>query len=186
MKKQNLEIVFAMQIAQALCVFTKHGFIHNDLHLGNIFVVVHSHPITFEYDIPFKFKITTQYELVIYDYDFASSKNIKNSSGDGIHLQVFKYNWDWYMFLTYFIFSIQETNKKSKLKRFFPNIFETSPSQEIGKNVYFGYACKCVTLDEETKNCTRCEYDDETLQNLPSPLSFLEFCIKDKNRQKKY
>ncbi len=183
-KKQNLEVVFAMQMAQALCVFTKHGFIHNDLHLGNIFVVKHLQPITFKYHFPFKFEITTQYQCIIYDYDFASCSNIKNTSNDSIHLNFFKYNWDWYLFLTHFIYVLQETNKKSSLSTFFPNIFDIPrESEEVGKNVVFGYALKCVEMEE--KHCTVIEYDDETLQKLPSPLSFLEFCVQDKKRKKR-
>ena len=57
--KYNLEIILALQVAQALCVFEKHKFMNNDLHTKNILVITHLKPITIPYSYPFSFKIKT-------------------------------------------------------------------------------------------------------------------------------
>ena len=185
MKLQNLEILFAMQMAQVLCVFAKHEFIHNDLHMDNIFVITHPQPKSFTYSFPFDFTTTSRYQIVIFDYDFASVPSVKNTSNDVIHLDSFQYNWDWYTFLTYFIDFLVCNDIKSRLKNFFPkDIFEFgTPLRKVGKNVHFGFALKCVEIDEN--NTCYAEYDYETLQKLPNPHIFLEFCLRDKNRQRR-
>lgn len=187
MKLENLEVVFAMQIAQALCVFAKHGFMHNDLHLANIFVITHNKPKKFTYSAPFEFALTSRYELVIFDYDFASMETIKNTSSDEIHLESFQYNWDWYTFLTRLTNTLESNGIKSRLKKFFPkNIFQDytgNNTRQVGKDSYFGYALKCVKVYED--DTCDAEYDYETLDKLPNPCVFLEFCFKDRKRKKR-
>ena len=169
------------------CVCLKHDFIHNDLHLANIFVIIHDKPKTFTYSFPFEFTLTSRYELVIFDYNFASMETIKNTSSDEIRLESFQYNWDWYTFLSKFIYYLESNGIKSRLKKFFPkNIFEDYPrnnTTQVGKNAYFGYALKCMEMYEDD-TCSA-KYDYDTLQKLPNPCVFLEFCFKDRKRKKR-
>jgi serine/threonine protein kinase len=180
----------AIQVAQALCVAQKFGFMHNDLHGGNIFVIEHATEKQFHYKFPFDFMLDSRYEVKIFDYDLSTLQNeqikktrnkaLDNSLCDKIGAcNEFTPNYDWDLFLTVFV-SILEQKRYTPLRSLVGGEFRSDlgpPFGGQGEQAMFGHDCRCVQVDEtkpqDDLRCVKCVR--ERNPNIAStPIMFLE------------
>lgn len=181
-RSQNLEAQIALQVAQALCVCKMVGFQHNDLHGGNI--RVREKTINYEYKVPFEFMFTTSAPIVILDYDLASARGLDNRK---LHTfcprsgacNAYVENWDWYMFLYFFVRLLARHKIATKLEALLPVELKVYRHNTIQHDALFGHACTCLEMEDE-KKCARCEIKRETLRKMVSPEDFIRATLSAK------
>ncbi len=176
----NFDEEVAIQIAQALDAAEQEGFMHNDLHPGNIFIEKR-HKQTIPYQ---DFKLEDcEYFITIFDYDFASYRGgQENTSLSNYYCQAigacnqYTANYDWFFFLNCFVAKLEKIRKTSLRK-----VLGGAPGKidpligKIGGYALDGRACLCLEIDEldDNKGCSRCISDDSFLREFMSPRKFI-------------
>lgn len=190
-KNPRFELDICIQVAQALYAAEQEGFMHNDLHLGNIFIHKLAQLETFNYSIPFEFTLKTKFFITIFDYDFSSYRGgPENTSLTNLYKKTtgasndYIKNYDWYFFISCFVRAL-EPIRKTLLR---PLIGGTYGQKDplygnVGQLSYFGRACLCVEEDKtQTSNtvqrCRKCSIDSQRLNSFISPEDFLNNELK--------
>ncbi len=180
------EFIISVQIAQALCVAESKEFMHNDLHLGNIFIRKRkdtNKPL--EYTYPFKFNLDTQYFLTIFDYDFSWYKGGKDNTSltntyCASHGTCSKYtkNYDWYFYLHNLILYMKSI-RDTRLSTLIEDPLHGESFGNKGQYVTSGRPCICTDEDLNQNENTQdrcigiCQMDTKTLDEFITPELFL-------------
>ena len=177
----------AFQMAQALCVAQKFKLNHNDLHPSNVFIEICKKPILIEYQFPFVFSIKTIYKLKIFDFDFAYVESkFENSLMDDYFCKKlglcnqFIANLDWRFFLMHFV-KLMESNRPTPLRFIVGGSFEDLQKTEENNdnNHHFARSCICKSFDKNDNGaCIRCDINQKVLDEIQSPLHFLNSKFK--------
>ena len=182
------------QVTHALTVFRKFGFMHNDLHDGNVLVRKLSQPVELSLDFvnrrgaPVRIQRTMRYAAQIFDFDHSSkvptkhdSRTFRNTMLDvGGYCKAFGEcnefieNKDWFNLL-YFMWINQGSDYfKNLLPQQLAVLPPSNPalksaSQSRGYLSWPGHPCVCDDVQ-----CQRCVTRHDLLRNMMSPEDWLE------------
>ncbi len=122
--ESRFDFPIALQIAQALHVFHLFKLQHNRMtDLQNI--MLEQGTFQFEYDIPKKLKMVSEFSTKIYNFQRATGDGFLNKTLDSKwcskegSCNKYRRNYDWYCFLQSFISEIEKVRGKSTLRTFF-------------------------------------------------------------------
>jgi hypothetical protein len=180
-----------LQIAYTLIVFEDFGFVHHDLHAGNIFVEELSTPLHLSLNIggPTAIVRNIKYFVQIYDFDHSAKRptrysptTIRNTYLDTSMCREFgecnKFykNMDWFTILHSLYMLKGETLPipyKEIVKRNELLDYKYGPHDLV----YTGRPCYCDNRNENCTKCTRIQLDDTIIM---SPEEYLfenfDFC----------
>lgn len=182
------------QIAYTLIVFEKMGFMHYDLHSGNIFVEQLLNPVRISYKLENNryFTFETTYTIRIYDFDHSSKifspLNPKNVTNNALNENEYlckalgecnkmKKNWDWFTILSYMYIDLEDSpddneKKEEILKIAHINLLSVPVDGKVGSFAWRGRACQCVHTSD-SGNCTKCQ-DYDLGKNMVSMYDYLK------------
>ncbi len=190
-KDLNFELQICIQVAQALCAAEQEGFMHNDLHTGNVFIHKLNKFEDFHYTIPFEFTLRSQFFITIFDYDFSSYRGgPENTSLTNLYKAStgasndYVKNYDWYYFISWLMRDL-ESIRKTFLRTYIGGTYGNYDPHfgNKGQFSYFGRACVCTeedkTKEQNTANrCTKCQLNTTLLDSFISPVEFLLTQVK--------
>ena len=165
----ELDTSIAIQIAQALASAESKGFIHNNLHFKNIFVKTKKDDyFKINYTYPFEFTLRTKVFVTVFDYNKSYLEGTKENTlltnkfckQQGMCNKFIK-NYDWYVFLHFYVNNIQRKTILSLL---------LSKNSHIQNTNLRG--CLCIEQDSDLQ-CKKCINNVKEYENLKSPLTFL-------------
>lgn len=200
-----------IQIAQALSTLALFKVMHNDLHLGNIFIEKFKKPESIEYFYPKHGEIESQYFVTIFDWDrsFDSQTRVRNTLLQGNDYDFCqrigtcnKYTpkYDWYTVLTRTLYVLGdegciETKSQKELERLLGNLYDEGPPNKknqtnIGHDAFLGHPCICEKTERKKGKqgqgeCVKCKA--KSLARLTTPRTFFNkhvLTIKPKRRIK--
>jgi hypothetical protein len=181
--QDRFDLTIGVEVAQALCAAKILRFIHNDLHLANIFIERFEDAIEIPYTVPFSFRLFTKYKITIFDYDLSFRENYFGSNTRLIQegfckrygiCNEYKEWFDWDTFLNYYIARV-EPYRISRTKSVLRDIrggeigeYDPIKAEKAGDRAYFGRACTCD--DDDCKTCT----PEAAMKIKYTPCDFLE------------
>jgi hypothetical protein len=146
-----------------------------------VFVETFDEPQRIEYTFPKKVSICTRYVVTVYDFDRASSPEMKNTGLVTYQFcqrygecNKFVPKFDWYTVLTHLI-SLADENPKLKsgrdeLKMVLGRLYDPRPKLRIGADGLFGLPCTCQKIDKKQDICVQCTA--KSLRNLTTPRTY--------------
>jgi hypothetical protein len=176
------DVTIAVQVAQALCVAQHFKLMHHDLHGENIIVQQYSEPVTFDYEYPVRFSMTTTVSARIFDYDLAFMYGTTpNHKLDSYYCESrglcneFRPKYDWNLFLGNLVKLYKDQHVVTSLETYLVNDTFQEPFARKDRYVAYGRACKCKEIDPNERQsefrCMRCLPDAEI--EIVSPKDFI-------------
>ena len=199
-KDSLLEIL--MQMAYTLIIFEDYGLSHNDLHLGNVFLLSAPSQGEVRYDVRGKtFVLSGDSMIKIIDFDRGSKSEtildqriLKNTIlGQETDLcavhgfcNSFTKNLDWIKFISHLYLSAENTSVKGVLEDLIPHDWRKKledhhhkKSSQCKGGISDG-AIPCILSD-----CNHCTIDQTIMRSLQSPFNFISNQCKNFQQMKK-
>ena len=168
----------SLQVAITLKEMAKKKLMHNDLHMGNIYVEKLPR-FKLPYTVNDK-EIYTEYFVRIFDFDHSSVEGvIRNTYLDKImctqfgECNKFLAKWDWFTYLD----EINYHNEDSKMQAYFPDFArfpENEKFREKGLRPHRGRACICMD-----KGCNNSKLQTAWLDSIVSLNDYIKSAVKD-------